>query len=117
MKKFMLSLGLIFAISVAALAQTPSQAPTSASSQNSLTDQVDKIFAEYDKPNSPGCALAIIKDGRIVYKRGYGMANLDYNMNDELGNRRFTRDEQKLVSGFRLNSTRIKHLWFAKERR
>jgi len=37
-------------------------------------------------------------------------------MNDELGNIKFTRDEQKLVSGFRLNSTRIKHLWFAKEK-
>jgi len=35
-------------------------------------------------------------------------------MNDELGNIRFTRDEQKLVSGFRLNSTRVKRLWFAK---
>jgi len=38
-------------------------------------------------------------------------------MNDELGNIKFTRDEQQLVSGFRLNSTRIKPLWFAKERR
>ena len=38
-------------------------------------------------------------------------------MNDELGNIRFTRDEQQRVSGFRLNSTRIKHLWFAKEKR
>jgi len=37
-------------------------------------------------------------------------------MNDELENIRFTRDEQQLVSGFRLNSPRIKHLWFAKER-
>jgi hypothetical protein len=35
-------------------------------------------------------------------------------MNDELGNIRFTRDEQKLVSGFRLNTNRVKHLWFAK---
>lgn len=31
-------------------------------------------------------------------------------MNDELGNIKFTRDEQQLVSGFRLNSTRIKPL-------
>jgi len=22
-----------------------------------------------DKPNSPGCALAVMKDGRIVYER------------------------------------------------
>ena len=38
-------------------------------------------------------------------------------INDELGNIKFTRDEKQLVSGFRLNTIRVKHLWFAKERR
>jgi CubicO group peptidase (beta-lactamase class C family) len=44
---------------------------------NDKTDKVDKIFAFWDKPVSPGCALAIVKDGEIIYKRGYGMANLE----------------------------------------
>jgi len=42
---------------------------------DSLSKKVDNIFAEYDKTNSPGCALAILKDGKIIYKRGYGMSN------------------------------------------
>jgi CubicO group peptidase (beta-lactamase class C family) len=42
--------------------------------------EVDKLFAPWDKPNSPGCLVGIIKDGAIVYKRGYGMANLDYDI-------------------------------------
>ncbi|UCH98781.1 MAG: serine hydrolase, partial [Candidatus Aminicenantes bacterium] len=42
-----------------------------------MTDQVDKLFAQWDKKDSPGCALAIIKDGKIIYKRGYGMADLE----------------------------------------
>ncbi len=42
--------------------------------------KVDKLFAQWDKPDSPGCALGIVKDGRLIYKRGYGMANLDYNI-------------------------------------
>jgi CubicO group peptidase (beta-lactamase class C family) len=42
--------------------------------------QVDNIFAEWDKSNSPGCALSIIKDHEIIYKRGYGMADLDHNI-------------------------------------
>lgn len=42
-----------------------------------MTDQVDKLFAKWDKKDSPGCALAIIKDGKIIYKRGYGMADLE----------------------------------------
>jgi CubicO group peptidase (beta-lactamase class C family) len=39
--------------------------------------QVDMIFKQFDKPDSPGCAVAVIKDGGIIYKRGYGMADLD----------------------------------------
>jgi CubicO group peptidase (beta-lactamase class C family) len=42
-----------------------------------MTDQVDKLFSQWDKKDSPGCALAIIKDGKIIYKRGYGMADLE----------------------------------------
>ena len=41
------------------------------------TTKVDKIFAQWNKPDSPGCALGVYKDGQIVYKRGYGMANLN----------------------------------------
>lgn len=47
---------------------------------DSLSKKVDAIFAEYDKTNSPGCALAILKDGKIMYKRGYGMSNMEYNI-------------------------------------
>ncbi len=43
----------------------------------SLTDKVDRVFAEWNTTSSPGCALAVVKDGRIVYERGYGMANLE----------------------------------------
>jgi CubicO group peptidase (beta-lactamase class C family) len=41
------------------------------------TREVDKLFAPWDKTTSPGAALAIIKDGEIIYKRGYGMAKLE----------------------------------------
>jgi len=41
------------------------------------TREVDKLFASWDKTTSPGAALAIIKDGQIIYKRGYGMAKLE----------------------------------------
>ena len=47
---------------------------------DSLTDEVDKIFSEWDRPDSPGCALGVIKDSHFIYKRGYGSANLEYNI-------------------------------------
>jgi CubicO group peptidase (beta-lactamase class C family) len=42
--------------------------------------EIDKVFAQWDKPTSPGCALSVIKDGSIIYKRGYGMADLDHDI-------------------------------------
>ena len=50
------------------------------SAQDKLNDKVDRIFAEWNTTSSPGCALAVVKDGRIVYEHGYGMANLELGM-------------------------------------
>ena len=44
----------------------------------SVTDRVDKLFEKWDKPDSPGCALGIVKDGELIYKRGYGSASIEY---------------------------------------
>jgi CubicO group peptidase (beta-lactamase class C family) len=41
---------------------------------------VDRLFAKVDKPDTPGCALAVIREGRIVYERGYGLADLDHDV-------------------------------------
>jgi CubicO group peptidase (beta-lactamase class C family) len=61
-------------IVLAASLALPLAAPLSA---DETTDKVDKIFAAWDKTTSPGAALAVVRDGRIVYKRGYGMAKLE----------------------------------------
>lgn len=42
-----------------------------------LQQKVDAIFAAYNNPESPGCALGVVQDGNFVYKRGYGMASLE----------------------------------------
>jgi CubicO group peptidase (beta-lactamase class C family) len=39
--------------------------------------RVDKVFEKWDKSDSPGCALGVYRDGQIIYKHGYGMANLN----------------------------------------
>ena len=38
---------------------------------------VDAVFADLSDTTVPGCALGIVQDGRLVYGRGYGMANLE----------------------------------------
>lgn len=42
------------------------------------TKQVDKLFAEWDNAHSPGCALGVVSKGRFIYKRCYGMADLEH---------------------------------------
>ena len=41
------------------------------------TAAVDEVFADLTKPGSPGCALGIYRDGKIVYAQGYGLANIE----------------------------------------
>jgi CubicO group peptidase (beta-lactamase class C family) len=38
---------------------------------------VDAVFADFAKPDSPGCSLAVARDGRLLYTKSYGMANLE----------------------------------------
>lgn len=66
-------------VNPSAVAQEQKKESNSALAE-SLKVKVDGLFAQWDKPNSPGCVLGVIKDGSFIYKRGYGMANLDYNI-------------------------------------
>lgn len=47
---------------------------------SSQIDQVDHLFKKWDKEESPGCAIGIIHKGKLIYTKGYGSANLDYNI-------------------------------------
>jgi len=38
---------------------------------------IDSVFMQYDHSSTPGCALGVFRDGRIIYERGYGMADLN----------------------------------------
>ncbi len=46
----------------------------------SWTTAVDAIFADVTSTESPGCAVAVFRDGRIAYERGYGMADLEHDV-------------------------------------
>lgn len=39
---------------------------------------LDKVFSEWDNtPNKPGVAAALIKNGEVIYLKGFGSANVD----------------------------------------
>jgi len=45
-----------------------------------LSVRVDKVFAQWDRKDSPGCAVSVVRDGKVAYTRGYGMANLEHDV-------------------------------------
>src|SRR5688572_9102999 len=55
-------------------------AATNAHAQQLDVAAIDKIFEQYTRPNTPGCVLGIGQNGKVLYERGYGMANLEYDV-------------------------------------
>ena len=39
--------------------------------------RADSVFHRYDRTDSPGCAMGVYQDGKVLYARGYGMASLE----------------------------------------
>lgn len=40
--------------------------------------RIDQIATTMIAPNDPGASVAVVKDGKIIYSHGFGMANLEY---------------------------------------
>ena len=77
MKKHTIIVLISFLIGISAI--SPSDASTIFPNKDTLTVKVDKLFTQWDKWDSPGAALAVVREGKIIYKRGYGSAQLEYN--------------------------------------
>ncbi|GAB3015292.1 serine hydrolase domain-containing protein [Bowmanella dokdonensis] len=41
--------------------------------------EIDNLFASYTE-DTPGMAVAIVKNGEILFRKGYGLANLEYDI-------------------------------------
>ncbi len=48
--------------------------------ENDCTNRLDEIFRPWSKPGTPGAAVAVIQHGSIVFEKGYGLANLEYDI-------------------------------------
>ena len=42
--------------------------------------QIDQLFTAWNSLESPGAAVAVEKDGKVIFKKGYGSAELEYNI-------------------------------------
>jgi CubicO group peptidase (beta-lactamase class C family) len=70
-KEFAMRFAFVALIALALLVETV------AFSEDKSRGKIDQIFAAYDEPNSPGCAMGVIRDGTFIYRKGYGMGSLE----------------------------------------
>jgi CubicO group peptidase (beta-lactamase class C family) len=62
---------------LAFVAATASAAPSTVPPPPALGARIDAVFADHAGPDSPGYAVAVVRDGELWFARGYGQANLD----------------------------------------
>lgn len=53
---------------------------TQAQPFNIIEKKADSLFASWNTPNTPGFSIAVIKNGELLFSKGYGIANLEYDI-------------------------------------
>ena len=49
-------------------------------SKRHLTQEINAIISKRYKPNKPGCAAAVVRGTDTIFRRGYGLANIELNV-------------------------------------
>jgi CubicO group peptidase (beta-lactamase class C family) len=70
----LLAAALLLAFPFASRAAEPVAAQTAAVAPE---QQVDALFEKWNKPDAPGAVVQIIRDGKVVLRKGYGMADIE----------------------------------------
>ena len=42
-----------------------------------VAEQLDEMFAPWNRTDEPGMVVGVVKDGALIYRRGFGMASLE----------------------------------------
>jgi CubicO group peptidase (beta-lactamase class C family) len=72
MKTFIATLAILFSLFSSAVVARGQDALWA----EQFATRVDSIFSPYARPDAPGCAVSVMKAGKILYARGYGMADV-----------------------------------------
>jgi CubicO group peptidase (beta-lactamase class C family) len=51
--------------------------PAETTSQESLAKQIDAVMSAVYKPGEPGASIIVKKDGKTIFRKGYGLADLE----------------------------------------
>lgn len=75
-----LKTGTLISLLFLALPLASGSAQSGLTAGDPLQPEVDAVFAEWDRDDSPGCIVGVNQDGETLYRQGYGMANLEYSV-------------------------------------
>jgi len=73
-----LNIAVLIVLSISAFGASLTNALAAPPASGSEAARVDQLFERWNRTTSPGCAMAAMKDGRILHEAGYGMANLEH---------------------------------------
>jgi CubicO group peptidase (beta-lactamase class C family) len=76
--KFIAFAVLFFSIlAMPAVAAAAPAGPAQKTVDDALAKRIDAVMAEIYKPGEPGAAIIIRKDGKTIFRKGYGMADME----------------------------------------
>jgi D-aminopeptidase len=55
----------------------PAESAPAEPQTKSVTEQLDALFAPWNRNDEPGLVVGVAQDGAVVYRRGFGMASLE----------------------------------------
>jgi len=77
LKRYSQSLSFILALVMLAGMQFSAVAQTANLSDESLAKTVNEMLENTYKPDQPGAAVIVVRDGKVILRKGYGKANME----------------------------------------
>ena len=70
-------IGISFVIAIVFGAPTVLSQVTPPGKSEDLAARMDRVSAEVYKPDVPGAAIIVVRNGEVIFRKGYGVANLE----------------------------------------
>lgn len=42
-----------------------------------ISAKIDALFKDFDRPDIPGAVVMVIREGKVIYEKGYGLSNIE----------------------------------------
>jgi len=75
-----LKISLLFVMFLTASLSCKSQEGVGGMRPQIIEPRIDSIFGDYNSLEVPGVAIGVVQNGSLIFKKGYGSANLEYDI-------------------------------------